>query len=226
MTSDETPAFRRAILPITVVAAVLVTVLLIVLSQTATGSGSTEGLLSGIPQNGTTLGETDAPVTVLIYEDFQCPYCGRFSTEVLPQTIRDHVRGGEVRIRSRPMAFLGEDSLEAASAALAAGEQDRYWQFHALLFENQGAENSGYVTEEFIGVLAGQIPGLDVGRWNEARSGDYPETELQRVQAEARSSGVDSTPTLIARGPDGERTLSGAEDPEQVSAAIREVGGS
>jgi protein-disulfide isomerase len=225
MTKTQAPVSRRTILAITVTVAVLATALLIFLSQSGNGGGD-ENLYAGIPQNGTTLGEADAPVTLMLYEDFQCPYCGQFSREILPQVIEDHVRSGEVKVRSLPMAFLGEDSVEAARAAVAAGGQDRYWQFHSLLFENQGTENSGYVTDAFLEDIARRVPGLDVDRWNEARTGDSPASELREVQNEAASSGVDSTPTLILRGPDGERILSGAESAEDVSAAVREVGGS
>jgi protein-disulfide isomerase len=122
------------------------------------------------------------------------------------------------------LTFLGEDSLEAARAALAAGEQGLYWEYHSLLFENQGAENSGYVTDEFLEGLARQVPGLDLRAWNSSRAGGLPDSQLEEARSGAQVSGVDSTPTLVVSGPGGEKRLSGAEDPEEISAAIREVG--
>ena len=224
MTKTDAPRPRRVMLTLTVTTAVLATAALVVLSQLG-GAGETESSYEGIPQSGTTLGEADAPVTLYVYEDFQCPFCGRFSREVLPEVIRDHVAGGGAKVVSRPLVFLGDDSLEAARAALAAGEQDLYWQYHSLLFENQGAEGSGYVTDGFLQGLAREVPGLDPNAWNDRRTGYSFETELGEAQSGARSSGIDSTPTLVVEGPDGEKKLTGEDGPEEISAAVREVGG-
>ena len=225
MTKIDQPVSRRAILTLIVASAVFAAALLVALSWLG-NKEDTEGLYSGIPQRGTELGQASAPVEISVYEDFQCPFCGRFSREVLPEIVADHVRSGEVRVNSRPMTFLGEDSIEAAGAALAAGDQDRYWQYHSLLFENQGAENSGYVTDGLLEDLARQTPGLDVGAWNDLRATDYPEADLREVEAAARTTGIDSTPTVVVRGPAGERVLGGAAGAEEVSAAVREVKGS
>ncbi len=229
MTKTDAPRSRRVLLTLTLTIAVLATAALIASGQLGGGGGTgdAEGLYSGIPQSGTTLGEADAPVTISVYEDFQCPFCGRFGREVLPGVIRDHVETGEAKVVSRPLTFLGEDSVEAARAALAAGEQDLYWQYHSLLFENQGAENSGYVTDGFLDGLARKVPGLDRDAWNNDRRTAYAfEAELAEAASEARASGVNSTPSVIVGGPDGEKRLTGAEGPEDVSVAIREVGGS
>jgi protein-disulfide isomerase len=223
---SDAPGSRRVLLTLTMSTAVLATVVLISLSQLggAGGPGDAEDLYSGIPQTGTTLGRADAPVTISVYEDFQCPFCGRFSREALPPLVRDHVETGEAKVVSRPLTFLGEDSLEAATAALAAGEQDLYWEYHSLLFENQGAENSGYVTDEFLEGLAKQVQGLDLRVWNRDLAAGLPGAELEEARSRARSSGIEATPTVVVSGPGGEKRLSGADDPEEISAAIREVG--
>jgi protein-disulfide isomerase len=138
-----------------------VAALLAVLSQLGgTGGSSASGedvgkLYSGISQRGTTLGKSDAPVTVYLYEDFQCAYCGEFSRKMFPQLVEDYVRGGKAKLISEPLTFLGPDSVVAARAALAAGEQNRYWPYYSLLFENQGEENSGTRT----------APGAGLSRW-------------------------------------------------------------
>jgi uncharacterized membrane protein len=110
------------------------------------------------------------------------------------------VRSGKV---SETLAFLGPDSVATARAALAAGEQDRYWNYAVLLFLNQGPENSGYATDEFLRRLANEVRRLDVDRWNEARDSGSVESELEAVQDRAQEAGVDGTPTLIISGPGG-----------------------
>jgi protein-disulfide isomerase len=214
------------LLAVSVVAAVVVA-LLVWLSQTGGSADEAEiqEMLAGIPQDGTALGQADAPVTIRIYEDFQCPACGMFSREAIPELVREHVRTGEVRIISELLAFLGPDSVPAARAALAAGEQDRYWQYAELLFMNQGQENSGYVTDEFLRDLADQTQGLDVERWESARGSEEVGLRLKEARERAQDAGLERTPTLVISGPGGERKLVGAVPADRVSSAVDEVRG-
>lgn len=204
--------------------AVAVAGLMVLLSLLGGGGGSRDAF-AGLPQDGTRLGEEDAPVSIRLYEDFQCPACGQFARETLPEVIGRHVEPGDAKLVSETLAFLGPDSVSTARAAIAAGEQDRYWQYAALLFENQGAENSGYATEEFLTNLAEETEGLDVAEWDEARDDAFVEEELRAVQGRANEDGVNSTPSLVVSGPGGEVTLRGAVPIEDVDRAVEEVRG-
>jgi protein-disulfide isomerase len=161
-----------------------------------------------------------------LYEDFQCPFCGQFDREMFPDLIEDYVRDGKVEVVSETMVFLGPDSVTAARAALAAGEQNLYWPYHTLLFENQGEENSGYVTDDFLRGLAEDTPGLDVQKWEDQRAGNAFTKELEAVQAKAQASGVNSTPTLVFKGPGGQTKIDRLTDYDQISSAIDKVDGS
>ena len=219
----------RTLLALLVTVAIVVAALLVVLSQFGGGDGSSEDVgefYAGIPQDGTTLGEDDAPVTLYLYEDFQCPFCGQFDREMFPDVVDDYVRDGEVKVVSETMAFLGPDSVTAARAAFAAGEQNRYWPYHTLLFENQGEENSGYVTDDFLRGLAEDTPGLDVHKWEDERAGNSFTQELGTVQAKAQAAGVNSTPTLIVKGPGGQVKIDVLKDYGQITSAIDKVNGS
>jgi protein-disulfide isomerase len=220
----------RTLLALLVAVAIVVAALLVVLSQLGgAGSGSVEDVgefYSGIPQDGTTLGKGNAPVTAYLYEDFQCPFCGQFSREMFPDLVDDYVRDGQVKLVSETMAFLGPDSVTAARAAFAAGEQNRYWPYHTLLFEKQGEENSGYVTDDFLRGLAEQTPGLDVEKWEDQRAGNSFKQELEAAQSKAQASGVNSTPTLIFKGPGGQAKIDRLTDYDQISSAIDKVDGS
>jgi protein-disulfide isomerase len=220
----------RTLLALVVGVAIVVAALLAVLSQFGGPGGSSSAsakdvgeLYSGIPQNGTTLGKGDAPVTIYLYEDFQCPVCGQFSRETFPEVVDRSVRGGKVKVVSEPLTFIGSDSVPAARAALAAGEQDRYWPYAQLLFENQGEENSGYVTDAFLKGQARKTPGLDVGEWSSDLKGSSFTRQLQAAQAKAQSAGVNATPTLIFSGPGGQTKLVGVHGYEQISQAIAQV---
>lgn len=205
-----------------IVSAVAAAALLVWLNQT----GEEDlGFLAGVPQDGTTLGSEDAPVKIYLYEDLQCPACAAFARETFPELVTRYVEPGEVQVVSETLAILGADSVPAARAALAAGEQDRYWEYSTLFFLNQGRENSGYVTEEFLTDIAEETQGLDVERWNEARGSETVESEFNAAQDSAREEGIEGTPTLVISGPEGTREVVGAVPIDRVSAAIEEVRG-
>jgi len=206
------------------VVAVVAAGLLVSLGALVGGGGSQDDL-SGVPQDGTTLGRKDAPVTIALYEDFQCPACALFARESLPGVVEEVIRPGDAKVVAGTLTFIGPDSVPAARAALAAGEQDRYWQYSGLFFENQGAENGGYVSEEFLTGLAEETEGLDVRRWDGARDEASAGRKLAAVERAAGRDGVNSTPTLVVSGPGGERTLRGAVPADAVEEAVREVGG-
>jgi protein-disulfide isomerase len=212
------------LLAIVVVCAVAVAALLVWLSQTS--GGGEEGvrqLLGDVPQSGTTLGSEDAPVTIYLYEDLQCPVCARFARDTLPELVRRYVESGEVKVVSETLAILGRDSVPAAKAALSAGEQNRYWEYSTLFFLNQGRENSGYVTEEFLTNIAQKTQGLDVDQWDETRESDTVQSELDSAQASARDEGIEGTPTLVVSGPGGTSKLVGAVPIDRLAAEIEEV---
>jgi protein-disulfide isomerase len=211
------------LLAMVILAAIVAFALLVLLSQISGGEGEVQELLADVPQDGTRLGSEDAPVTIYLYEDLQCPVCARLTRETLPDLIASYVEPGEVKVVSETIAILGPDSIPAAGAALAAGEQDRYWEYSTLFFLNQRRENSGYVTDEFLTNIAEDTQGLDVNQWNETRESGSFESEIDAAQARARDEGVEGTPTLVITGPQGTKKLVGAVPIDQVAAAIDEV---
>ena len=158
-------------------------------------------LLDGIPQDGTLLGQPDAPVTLVEFADLQCPFCRNFAVEVLPEIVEHYVRPGKVRLDLRLLRFVGEDSRRAAAVAAAAAAQNRMWHFADLFYRNQGVENSGYATDEFLRAIAGAA-GLDAGRALAGRNGAAAERLLAGGERRAAAAGVHSTPSFLV-GPTG-----------------------
>ncbi|MFT3774953.1 MAG: thioredoxin domain-containing protein [Minicystis sp.] len=162
-----------------------------------TGVAETIDLFAGIPQNGVVLGDPSAPVTLTEFIDLQCPYCRRFALEVLPSIIQRHVRAGQVKIVFRNLAFLGPDSKEAAQMTAAVGLQDHLWQFADLFLRNQGEENAGYVTDDFLRRLAAALPGVDVHRALNDRDAPAVARQLEDAEREAERFGIQSTPSFL-----------------------------
>lgn len=155
----------------------------------------------GIPQDGSFLGKPDAPYTLVEFADLQCPFCAQFDRDVLPAVIERFVRPGRLRIELRPIAFLGPDSATGAAATLAAGEQDRMWQFADLWYRNQGPENSGYATPEFLRTI-GEAASLDIDRWqSQSNSAELVATAESNSRA-AQTARISGTPQFRL-GPTG-----------------------
>jgi protein-disulfide isomerase len=213
-------------------AAVAVIVALIVISQSGgDGGGSSSNLqgtdqvsaeLSGIPQQGSLLGETSAPVSVVEFGDPQCPVCASFATEVVPQLLDSKVRSGNATYEYRPWVIIGPDSKPASKAALAAGEQNRLFQFIQLFYANQGDENSGYVTDSFLESVAKAAGVPDIDKWNQDRNDARWDAALAKNNTDADSLGFTGTPSILVTGPKGQKPLSGFGLSE-IESAIQQV---
>jgi protein-disulfide isomerase len=159
------------------------------------GEASLDERFRGIPQDGAILGRRDAPYTLVEFADLQCPFCAQFDRAILPAVIERFVRPGRLRLEFRAVAFLGPDSGEGAAATVAAGRQDRMWQFADLFYRNQGAENSGYVTPAFLARVA-RGAGLDLERWRGESNSPELVADLEANARAARTARIPGTPSF------------------------------
>ena len=166
------------------------------------GVGETSKLLAGIPQHGNVLGKPDAPVTMVEFADLQCPFCRQYTLDALPTIIRDYVRTGKVKLAFTGMSFIGPDSETALRAAYAAALQNRLWNVIDLLYRNQGAENTGWVTEGLLESIARSVPGIDASTMLDDQHSTQVEQAIATAASQAEQAHVSSTPTFFA-GPTG-----------------------
>ena len=153
--------------------------------------------LNGIPQHDTILGRPNAGVTLIEYADQQCPGCRFYTLNIFPALVKEYVRPGKIDMRYQGFPFIGADSQKALRYLLAAGLQNRLWELQEALYRHQGVENSGWITDDLIRQLAGQIAGLDVSRLftDAARSGIAQKADAQLKSADAAD--VPGTPTFF-----------------------------
>jgi protein-disulfide isomerase len=174
------------------------------IAQSRATAAEVSSLLAGIRQQGSTLGDPKAPVTVEYFADLQCPFCRKFTLLVLPSLIRRYVRSGELKIeyRSLETATHYPETFRAQQiAALAAGEQNKMWNFIDLFYHEQSRENSGYVSERYLQGLAQQVPGLDLVGWTAARSDPELARHLASDARAAFANSFNSTPSFLVRNP-------------------------
>ena len=169
--------------------------------------------------DGYSLGAADAPVTMEVWEDFQCPYCRRWTAQVEPAVIDAFIRTGQVRLTYRPLAFLGEESRWAAVAADLAAEQGLFWPLHDLLYANQLGENVGSFGLDRILVMA-QAAGLDMDVFMEGLTLDNARERFAALEARSRTDattlGINATPSVVVAG-----RLLATPDFDAISAAVQ-----
>lgn len=160
-------------------------------------------LFDGIPQERAVLGSPTATVTLSVFEDLQCPVCRRFVAEGLPGIVDEYVRPGKVKLRLVGLAFIGPDSEKALLHALAAGAQGKLWEFADLLYANQGGENKGWVTDELLERISGDL-GLDHTKL--AADADAPAVlrQANAMATEAERREVPGTPWFYVQVGDAE----------------------
>jgi protein-disulfide isomerase len=191
-----------------------------------TGGAQATALFRGIPEQDGVLGDPDAPLTLTEFVDLQCPFCAQVSTTTLPTIVDDYVRTGKVKLEARTLHFLGPDSTVAAQIAAGAERQGKLWPFLEVFYANQGQENSGYVTDEFLRRVA-SAAGVDADEALAQANGAFAQRRLDRANAEAGQLGVESTPTLVVSGNGRAPHVLDADplDPQAVSAALdRDLG--
>jgi protein-disulfide isomerase len=144
-------------------------------------------------------GDEKAPVTIIEFADFQCPYCGEFQSQTFQQINEQYVKKGLVRYGYHHMAFLGPESQWAAEASECAGDQNAFWQYHDKLFASQAGENKGAFNKDKLKQFAVDLK-LDTKAFDACLdSGKYTAQVTADNQA-AQSLGVQSTPSFVVNG--------------------------
>jgi protein-disulfide isomerase len=166
-----------------------------------------QSLLQGIPQDGTRLGNPKAPVTMTYYGDLQCPVCQAFTLNGFKELVAKDVRAGKVQVVYKALQTATRDQQTfqlQQVAALAAGQQQRFWNYAELFYHEQGQEDSGYVNESYLDSLAGQVPGLNMSTWRNDRNSSSLGSQISTDANQASAVGANATPTLVFKGPKGQ----------------------
>ena len=187
------------------------------------GTSDVEQLLSGIPQSDNVLGSPSAPVQVIEYLDLQCPYCKDAEAHAVNVVISRYVRTGKASLELRLLDSIGRDSVRGRDAALAAGRQNKLFDLVELLYLQQQAENSGWLSDSLVRAAAKSIPGVDVDQLVADMSSQAVADEAQAMLRQQQEQAVNETPTFFVGPRDGSLqhvTLSSSEDETTLPAAI------
>lgn len=166
--------------------------------------------------NANAMGDPNAPVKIVEYADFQCPYCLRYWQDTEPQIIQDYIATGKVYYEYHSVgAFIGPESAAAAQAAYCAGDQDKFWEYHDTLFANWTGENAGDFTPDKLDQYA-QAVGMNLSQFDVCiRNGNHAD-QVQQDVVDAQSNGIQATPSFLING----QLLEGAQPYQVFQKAI------
>lgn len=167
-----------------------------------------------VPRDGAVYGDPGATVTVTEYVDFQCPVCLRAALTVLAEIERLYVEPGKAKIEVKPVAILGDESVDAAEAAQCADDQGRFWEYHDILFANQAGENKGTFASDNLKRFAAAL-GLDTGSFDSCLDSNTYESQVIADTVAARAlPDFGGTPTVFVDGQKVETSV------DAIAAAI------
>jgi protein-disulfide isomerase len=172
-------------------------------------------------------GDKTAPVTIVEFSDYQCPYCKRHAENTMPDLIKKYVDTGKAKIvmMENPIGSIHKNAMGASQAALCAGAQGQYWEMHDIMFANYkklGADELKSYAEEI---------GLETGDFNTCLDEKKYEDQVKKNMATGRKLGVRGTPGFVVgltdpKDPDkvkGSKYIKGAQGVDTFSEAIDEL---
>jgi protein-disulfide isomerase len=147
-------------------------------------------------ENGLNIGDPNAPVKVVEFADFQCPYCQLYWKELEPTIISKYISTGKVYYTYSPMAFLGQESTDAAVSAYCANDQGKFWEYRDYIFTNHTGENVGDYTQSKLLDFAKKL-NLNVDTFKTCLASADTLKKVNDANAYATSKGVNSTPSFL-----------------------------
>lgn len=162
-------------------------------------------------------GPADAPVTLMEFADFQCPFCAR-NLPLVQQVLDAYPKDVKFVYKEFPLTSIHQNAMNASKAAIAAKRQGKYWEMHDALFENY--QN---LAEDNLKKIAGEV-GLDVAQWEKDYKSPEVDKDVQDDMRLASQSDVRGTPTMFVNGKRvANRSFEGIK--EMIESALKEKGG-
>jgi protein-disulfide isomerase len=163
---------------------------------------------------GRVLGKADAPVTIDLYSDFQCPICRRAELEIR-QLAPQYIDTGKAKVVYHNFAFIGAESTWAAEAAECANDQGQFWTYAEYLFDHQTGENVGAFSKANLKQFAADLK-LDTAKFNACLDSDQHAGLIAQEKADGDSRGLRATPSFYFNG----QFVEGLLPPDQFGAKI------
>ncbi|MEM3090048.1 MAG: DsbA family protein [Candidatus Nitrosotenuis sp.] len=145
------------------------------------------------------LGNPDAPITIVEFGDYQCFFCNKFFHDTEGMIYDNYIKTGKAKMIFKDFTIIGQDSVTAAHAAHCAGEQEMFWEYHDMLYNNWDGENNGWASEENQYKFAQKV-GLDESAFKECMASGKFYSLIEASSEDARKLGLTGTPGFFIIG--------------------------
>jgi len=142
------------------------------------------------------LGDSNAPLTLIEFGDYQCTFCNKFFHETIESILTNYVETGKVKILFKDFIVVGQDSMHAANAAHCANDQQMFWQYHSILYNNWAGEGTGWVSSEQLNKFANTLE-LDMDKFSNCISELKWKKLVNASHDDGIALGVTATPTFF-----------------------------
>ena len=179
---------------------------------------SKENLLAG----STILGNQDAKITIVEFGDYQCTFCYKFHNDVMKKINEKYIKSGEVNFVYKDFPLNGESSILASEASYCAQQQNQFWTYHDILYDNWGGENTGWITQEVLTNFAKES-GLNLEKFNSCmKNSEFKQKVLNNEQF-AKEININATPSFLIFNDNEVYRIVGAQPFEQFELTFQEL---
>ena len=141
------------------------------------------------------LGNPNASITLIEFGDYQCHFCNVYYHNTEHRIFEEYVMTGKVNVIFKDYTIIGQDSVIAAHGAHCASEQNKFWEFHNILYENWDGENTGWAGNESMYKYAKEL-NLDMKKFEECNSEFRYENKISSSNMDANTLGISGTPAF------------------------------
>lgn len=198
---SKKPFNAKKLLPYVIGVIILVAVVSLawwMITATTSGPGAISTFdLSSVPYQG----NASAKLNIIEFGDYQCPICDQFFLNTEPQITQSYVDTGKAKFYFMDFDILGPDSATLSIGAWCANDQGMYYAYHDFMYNNQGAEGSGWASDGKVKVLAANITGLDTKKFDACLDNATYAARAAQLSQVAQSSGVTGTPSFFIGNP-------------------------
>ena len=227
--SKNTGAIEKYLTPIAVVVGALIIAGAFAFGGAGKKADTDQGAAQAVnikdvkTENTPFVGDPNAPVTMAVWFDYQCPFCKQLELNVTSQVYEKYVKTGKVKIVLKDFQFLGEDSDTDALFARAMWEAypDKYYEWYIAMFVAQDDEgDKGFGDLASVQALTAKIPGVDVDKVTKLMTDKKAEytSRIAADRAEGQALGINGTPAIII----GTKLLSGAQPITAIAPLLDE----
>ena len=178
-----------------------------------------ENLLKG----STILGSPGSKISIVEFGDYQCTYCYKFHNETLGLIMEKYVTQEKVNFVYKDFPLNGKSSVRAAEASYCAQEQNRFWKYHDIIYENWEGENTGWVTEDSLLRFAKEAK-LNLDKFSSCMTDSKFRQKVLEHEEFAKKISIDATPSFIIFNDKEAYRIIGAQPFEKFEQVLMELG--